>query len=146
MRARVFATVLLAIAPFAGAVAADDFKLIRLEQDVRNLERQVQVLSREVQTLSRQLGRSGERPPPPSEARDAEPSTTWIDARKWNRIRPGMDELEVIGILGPPTSMRKQDSMQVLLYALEIGSSGFLSGSVSLRERAVVAIEKPVLK
>ena len=57
-----------------------------------------------------------------------------------------MDELSVIGALGPPTSMREENGARVLLYAMEIGSSGFLGGSVSLRDRKVVEIQKPALK
>jgi hypothetical protein len=71
---------------------------------------------------------------------------TWIDAQRWQQLRIGMTELEVLGLLGPPTSMRAVEEGRVLLYAREIGSSGFLGGSVTLRERVVTRIEKPVLK
>jgi hypothetical protein len=57
-----------------------------------------------------------------------------------------MTELEVIGLLGPPTSMRAQSDERVLLYALEIGTSGFLGGSVTLRDRSVTEVQKPVLR
>jgi hypothetical protein len=52
----------------------------------------------------------------------------------------------VIEALGAPTSMRVQDGTRLLLYAMEIGSSGFLSGSVTLKDREVIAIELPTLK
>jgi hypothetical protein len=57
-----------------------------------------------------------------------------------------MSELEVIGLLGPPTSMRTTDSGRVLLYAMEIGASGFLSGRVTLRDRVVQEVQSPVLR
>jgi hypothetical protein len=57
-----------------------------------------------------------------------------------------MSELEVINILGPPTSLRQEGDARVLLYALEIGTANFLGGSVEFRDRAVTAINKPVLK
>jgi hypothetical protein len=57
-----------------------------------------------------------------------------------------MSELEVITLLGPPTSLREQDGDRVLLYALEIGASGFLGGSVKLRDRAVTEVREPVLQ
>ena len=57
-----------------------------------------------------------------------------------------MSELEVIGALGPPTSMRTQGNERVLLYAIEIGSSGFLGGSVTLRDRVVSEVRQPVLQ
>ncbi|HJY42319.1 MAG TPA: hypothetical protein VJ303_13810, partial [Steroidobacteraceae bacterium] len=68
------------------------------------------------------------------------------EATRWERIRAGMSELEVIGVLGAPTSMRQDGDTRVLLYAMEIGASGFLGGSVEFRDRAVTAINKPVLK
>jgi hypothetical protein len=57
-----------------------------------------------------------------------------------------MSELEVISSLGPPTSMREEGGARVLLYAMEIGVSGFLGGSVKLRERAVVEVAQPTLQ
>jgi hypothetical protein len=57
-----------------------------------------------------------------------------------------MSEIEVIGMLGPPTSMRTQGNERVLLYAMEIGSSGFLGGSVTLRDRAVSEVRPPILQ
>ena len=45
-----------------------------------------------------------------------------------------------------PTSMRPAEDGRVLLYAMEIGSNGFLSGSVTLKGQQVVAVEKPTLK
>jgi hypothetical protein len=139
----------LSLTLFACALpAADDFKVIKLEQDVRNLERQVQELSRQLDELKSQLGRAGDRQISSSRtvAPAAATSTAWLNVSNWDRLRTGMSELEVIGALGPPTSMRQDGEIRVLLYAMEIGSSGFLSGSVSLRERALVEVSKPVLK
>jgi hypothetical protein len=42
--------------------------------------------------------------------------------------------------------MRERDGERVLLYAMEIGSSGFLSGSVTLRNRVVLRLQKPELR
>jgi hypothetical protein len=142
-----FLALLVLLGPAAGA-ADDTFKVIKLEQDVRNLERQVQVLSRQVEELKQRLSRAGDRSlaAPRSPGEPAESSDDWLDASKWDRVRPGMSELEVIGLLGPPTSMRQQGGERVLLYAMEIGSANFLTGSVQLQERAVVEVNKPVLK
>jgi len=57
-----------------------------------------------------------------------------------------MSELEVVSVLGPPSSMRSQAGTRVLLYAMEIGSSGFLGGSVTFRDRVVTEVQNPVLK
>lgn len=131
---------------FSWATAADDFKVIKLEQDVRNLERQVQTLARQLDDLKSQLSRSGDRPVVMTSPSPGSAGGAWLDASKWQRLKPGMSELEVITLLGPPSSMREENGARVLLYAMEIGSSGFLSGSVSLRDRAVVEVQKPVLK
>jgi hypothetical protein len=133
-----------------GALAADDdtYRLIKLEQDVRNLEREVQTLTRQLDELKQQSARTGELSSVThsSMAPPAASSTAWLEAARWDRVRPGMSELEVIGILGPPTSMRQEGGARLLLYAMEIGSSGFLGGNVELRDRSVSEVHKPILK
>jgi hypothetical protein len=130
--------------------AQDDanYRLMKLEQDVRNLERQVQTLTRQIDELKQQSARMGERSAvgTRSSAAPTTSSTAWIEAARWDRVRAGMSELEVINILGPPTSLRQEGDARVLLYAMEIGSSNFLGGSVEFRDQAVSAINKPTLK
>lgn len=128
----------------AGAAEDDTYRLMKVEQDVRNLERQVQTLTRQLDEL-RQRDRTPSAPRAAA-APAASNSTSWLEAARWERVRVGMSELEVINVLGPPTSMRQEGGARVLLYAMEIGASGFLSGNVELRDRAVSAINKPVLK
>jgi hypothetical protein len=144
---------LLLIAVTAGARAADDPRVSFLEQEVRNLHRQVDALSRQVDDLRTRP----ERPPkaavnaraaggPASAQLPAASSTQWVDAALWKKIRPGMGELEVIGTLGPPTSMREEGGARVLLYAMEIGTSGFLGGGVVMRDRVVAEVRPPALQ
>jgi hypothetical protein len=133
------------------APAQDDatYRVMKLEQDVRNLERQVQTLTRQVDEQRQQLSRSGERGLPSARSANAPAaasSTAWLEAKRWDRLKPGMSELEVIDVLGPPTSMREENGAHVLLYAMEIGSSAFLGGSVEFRDRAATTINKPQLK
>jgi hypothetical protein len=125
--------------------AADDLKVMQLEQDIRELQRQVQALSRQIE-MQRTAAptRDVSRPTPSRTAPEGSPA--WVDAAKWQKLVPGMSELEVVTLLGAPTSMRSVGDQRVLLYALEIGSSGFLGGSVTLRERMVVSIQKPTLQ
>jgi hypothetical protein len=137
--------ILVSIAWLPMLAAAADPRVSFLEQEVRNLQRQVQALSRQVDELSR--------PPRPERrvmtkpaAATGSPSTQWVDASKWDALRPGMSELEVMGLLGAPTTIRREDGASVLLYALEIGSSGFLGGSVTLRDRAVSEVRRPTLQ
>jgi hypothetical protein len=47
-----------------------------------------------------------------------------------------MSELEVIGLLGPPTSMRDEGDARVPLYALK-SILRLLGGSITLRSRTV---------
>ena len=143
--ARVLLAVMLLCAP--ATALADDLNTSRLEQDVRDLQRRVQALSRQVDELRAQLTRSGNRPKiAPSPAVLPASKDEWLDAAKWQRVKPGMSELEVVSALGPPTSMRAGNSERVLLYAMEIGSSGFLGGSVRLRDRIVVEVQAPTLQ
>lgn len=139
-------TLILCLSLWTSVPAADSNRIIRLEQDVRNLERQVGTLEREVRELRQRL--RGDMRPDVS-ALDPEPgalSDAWLSADRWKAVHAGASELEVIDTLGPPTSMRVEDGARVLLYAMEIGSSGFLGGSVTLRNREVVEVQMPVLK
>lgn len=128
------------------AQAADDPRVTRLEQDVRALQRDVLGLSRQIQQLQLQATRpgTGDRTQPAPVPIDT--GTGWLDAAKWRRVHTGMAELDVIGILGPPTSTREENGMRELLYAMEIGTSAFLAGSVRLRDHAVVEVLVPTLK
>jgi hypothetical protein len=132
------------------ALAQDDatYRLMKLEQDVRNLERQVQTLTRQLDEVKEQSARAGDRSALGARSSTAPTtsSTAWLEAARWDRVRTGMSELDVIGILGPPTSMRQEGGARVLLYAMEIGSSNFLGGSVEFRDKAVSEVNKPALK
>jgi hypothetical protein len=146
---RVVLTVLLFLAPFT-ANAADGLKVSQLELDVRNLQREVSAQSRQLEELRRQVARSGNPIPAPTNSVPtptvAPPNTLWLDASRWKQVKVGMNELEVITLLGPPSSMRATDQDRLLLYAMEVGSAGFLAGSVALRDKAVVSVKSPVLQ
>jgi hypothetical protein len=132
------------------ALAVDDVRISLLEQEIRNLQRQVQVLTRQVDELRTRPSRPDalSSRAAPANARDmtSEDLPRWVDAALWRNLRPGMSELAVISSLGPPNSMREEEGVRVLLYAMEIGASGFLGGSVKLRERAVVEVVAPALQ
>jgi hypothetical protein len=138
--------VLLAAWLAAGVALGDDYnRIIRLEQDVRDLERQVSTLQREISELRRRDGSPRLTPGAGADDRSVT-SDAWVDAIKWRKLKLGASEMDVIELLGRPTSMRAENGTRVLLYALEIGATGFLSGSVTLKDREVIAIEMPVLK
>lgn len=126
--------------------AADETRVSLLEQDVRELKRQVVTLSRQVDELrSRPARPEAGAALRPDRAPASDPER-WVDSAKWNALRPGMSELEVVTLLGPPTQIRDENGARVLLYALEIGSTGFLGGSVVLRDRKVAEVRKPTLR
>jgi len=137
----------MAFLPLAAtATAADDGRISFLEQEVRNLQRQVQALSRQVDELRTRPDRLES---PGANLKQAVPASAlpgWVDAAKWKQVRTGMSEMEVIGMLGAPSSMREEDGARVLLYAMEIGQSGFLGGSVTLRDRRVAQVLQPTLR
>ena len=131
------------------AFAADDVRIAYLEQEVRNLQRQVQALTRqldEVRTRPSRLPRETSRPAAKPGLASDDGLPQWVDASAWRNLRAGMSELEVISALGAPNTMREEDGARVLLYAMEIGSSGFLGGSIRLRDRKVVEIAQPALQ
>ena len=128
------------------AMAADEQRISFLEQEVRNLQRQVMGLSRQVDELRTRPDRPPSATSAVTGAASPVRSDQWLDGKKWRQIRNGMSELEVIGALGPPTSMRTQGNERVLLYAMEIGSSGFLGGSITLRDREVSEVRPPILQ
>ncbi len=131
--------------PFA-ASAQDSGRISFLEQEVRNLQRQVMMLSRQVDEMRTRPGTVAPAERPAAAAESVADPSQWLDAAKWKRLRPGMSELEVMGTLGPPTSMREENGARVLYYALEIGSSGYLGGSVTMRDRVVVEVREPALR
>jgi hypothetical protein len=139
-------------------VAAQDAATTQLQQDVLELKRVNQLMERRIESLEAQLsgqggtvpmgsaGAGGLRPGAPGVA--ASPATLrWMDNAEWERIKPGMPEMEVIRILGVPNSLRDADQgRKVIFYALEIGTARFLSGSVTLADHRVVEVQKPSLK
>ena len=136
---------MLIFAPYA-ASAQTDVRVNFLEQEVRNLQRQVQALSRQVDEIRARPSQPVQKNPATSGVAPAVNSTDWVDAAKWRKLRRGMSELEVISALGAPTSMRQEAGARVLLYAMEIGDSGFLGGSVTIRDGAVIEVRQPTLQ
>lgn len=146
---RIGSMALLLIAAAHGAAAQDDYKIIKLEQDMRNLERQVEQLSRQLSDAQRQIAQLGGRPITRTDRGGpvaVGTPTPWLNIDNWDRLREGMTELQVIELLGPPTSMRAEGDARTLFYAMEIGSNGFLSGAVRLEGRKVEDVEKPTLR
>lgn len=141
--ARILPTLILLCLPLVSL--AQDSRVPYLEQEVRRLHQEVLSLSRRLEQLERPSPTMPSTVPRPEAPRPA-PGDDWLDAKKWRQVRAGMNELEVISLLGRPTSMREVDGARVLFYAMEIGTSGFLGGSVRFRDRAVIDVQVPVLQ
>ena len=143
---RILLTILLTFSSSA-LLAADDLKVAQLEQEVRHLQRELSRLSQELETLRTQLPRAGV---PAAQVAPSRPQPTtnslWLDIARWQQVKAGMSELQVVELLGAPTTMRGEIPERELLYAMEIGGAGFLGGSVTLRDRMVVNVKIPVLQ
>ena len=130
------------------SLAAEDFRVMKLEQDVRTLEREVQTLERLVRELQQQARHNNPTYEiDTAQATAEEPEQKWLQSSAWNRIKLGMTELDVIGILGKPTALRPDPSdRRALLYTLEIGTTSFLTGSVAFENGKAVDVQKPTLR
>jgi hypothetical protein len=139
----------------AARAHADDAATVLLQQDVLELKRVNQQLERRIESLERQTAGQGGQTAPATTPRSGPSGVApgdatalrWMNIAEWDRIKPGMAELEVIRILGVPNSLRDAGpGRQVVFYALEIGTGRFLSGSVTLAEHRVAEVQKPTLK
>jgi hypothetical protein len=128
------------------AASAEDPRISLLEQQVRALDRQVSALTQQMAALRARPDRVTPSEGAPRGAAQTAELPAWVDATKWRALKSGMSELAVISALGAPTSMRDEGGARVLLYALEIGASGFLGGSVLLRNRIVAEVRQPTLQ
>ncbi len=146
--ASTFATALLGFALLQPADAASDPRITYLEQEIRELRRQVLSLTQRLDQATTRPSRPGGVPAGDAFQLRPTPDTSlrWLDADKWRSLKLGMSELEVIETLGKPNATRAEDGTRVVLYAMEIGESGFLGGSVRFREGKAAEIKQPSLQ
>ena len=67
----------------------------------------------------------------------------WHRASNWTLIKSGMSESQVVGILGPPTSVDSSIDKRTLLYNPDATSTSTLKGSVTLIGDRVTAMTPP---
>jgi hypothetical protein len=156
MLARVMAGVLMgavlcwtAVVP---AGAQDELRVRQLENEVSRLQRELDAQSRRIDELERNIrgsAASALSPAPPDVIRrDTESSPAWLLTTNWDRIKPGMKDVDVIALLGRPTTIRPDPDGKghSLMYALELGPNAVLAGSVRLDESGVAQVTKPILR
>src|SRR5262245_7792280 len=133
----------------APAFAQDDLRVRQLENEVMRLQREIDAQNQRIERLESSARVSGSMPPPVTTSpRAADSSPAWLVGTNWDKLRTGMKELDVIALLGRPTSVRTDDSARThtMFYALELGPSQFLTGNVRFGDAGVAEINRPTLR
>lgn len=143
--------VAIALAPSLAVAAGgvDDLRVRQLEQDIMRLQRELDAQNRRLDTLERTQRTASPSPPIVAAApRAADSSPAWLIGTNWDRVRPGMKEIDVIALLGRPTSVRPGDDgkSRAFFYAMELGPNAILSGSIQLGDTGVTEVNRPVLR
>jgi len=156
MLARLFTGLLMGVVLVLGtagpARAQDELRLRQLENEVSRLQRELDAQSRRIDELERDSRGTSTRSlspaPPDAVRRETDSSPAWLLMTNWDRIKPGMKDVDVIALLGRPTTVRPDrdgGKGHSLMYALELGPNAVLAGNVRLDESGVAQITKPTL-
>lgn len=140
----------IALAAPLVAVAQDDLRVRQLENEVQRLQRAIDAQNQRIERLESSARAPGSVPLPPSmtSSRAADSSPAWLVGTNWDKLRKGMKELEVIALLGRPTSVHddKDTRDRTMFYAMELGPNQFLTGNVRFGDTGVAEINRPALK
>ena len=134
------------------AQAQDELRVRQLENEVSRLQRELDAQSRRIDELERNIrGASANSLSPAAPdviRRDTESSPAWLLTTNWDRIKPGMKDVDVIALLGRPTAVRPDPDGKghALMYALELGPNAVLAGNVRFDESGVAQVTKPTLR
>src|SRR5689334_4587399 len=107
-----FATAAMAVVALPlPAFAQEDLRVRQLESDVRALQRTVDMQNQRIDRLESGIRAPGAGSAPPTVVtpRAADSSPAWLVSTNWDKLRPGMKELDVIALLGRPTSVRSDE-------------------------------------
>jgi hypothetical protein len=138
----------------APAQTSGDAAIFLLQQDVLELKRIVQQQQQQIEFLQQQHATQSNANSPvpaartgPQSAGAAASPPLWLNAAAWDRVKTGMVELDVVRLLGVPSTLRDAaGNRHVLYYAVEMGTGRFLSGSVTLADRKVTEVQRPTFK
>jgi hypothetical protein len=148
MRASLASLALFFTLAAATTQAQDDLRVRVLENEVMRLQRELDAQSRRIEDLERNARNPGTSRPAASVSRPTDSSPAWLVSANWDKVRPGMKELDVIALLGRPTSVRTEEDgkIRALLYAMELGPNAVLAGNVRMGDAGVAEINRPVLR
>lgn len=140
----------LAVASPVPAQVVDDLRVRQLENEVNRLQRELDAQSRRIDELERgaRTGSLTPRAPAAAPAEREDRSPAWLVSTNWDRVKPGMKELDVIALLGRPTTVRADTDgkRHSLMYAMELGPNAILAGSISVGDGGVTEVHKPALR
>jgi hypothetical protein len=130
------------------ALAQEDLRLRQLENEVLRLQREIDAQNMRLERMETSARQSGSAPPVVVTPRAADSSPAWLVSTNWDKLRTGMKELEVIALLGRPTSVRTDEEAKshTMFYALELGPNAFLTGNVRFGDAGVAEITRPTLR
>ena len=130
------------------AFAQDDLRLRQLENEVLRLQREIDAQNMRIERIESGNRLSASAPSVVVSPRAADSSPAWLVSTNWDKLRTGMKELEVIALLGRPTSVRSDEDAKshTMFYALELGPNAFLTGTVRFGDAGVAEINRPTLR
>ncbi|MEJ0038891.1 MAG: hypothetical protein WDO68_22965 [Gammaproteobacteria bacterium] len=142
------ATLTVSLAAAAPALAQDDIRVRQLENEVLRLQREIDTQNQRIERLESSTRSPGSLPPVVVTPRAADSSPSWLVSTNWDKLRTGMKELDVIALLGRPTSVRSDDGARThtMFYAIELGPNAFLTGNVRFGDAGVAEINRPTLR
>jgi hypothetical protein len=131
------------------ASAQDEIRVRQLENEVMRLQREIDAQNMRIERLESSARTPGVAPPPISSSpRAADASPAWLVSTNWDKLRVGMKELDVIALLGRPTSVHTNadSKTHTMFYAMELGPNTFLTGNVRFGDAGVAEITRPALR
>jgi hypothetical protein len=134
--------------PVSSAAPVDTLRVRQLESEVNRLQRELSAQARRIDELERAVRKGGSPRAAAGVSDRTGNSPAWLVSTNWDRLRPGMKEVDVIALLGRPTSVRTDDAGEIraFWYAMEIGPTIVLAGNVQLDENGVAKINRPALR
>jgi len=129
-------------APVLRAQARDP-RVDKLTMDTEDLKRTVADQDKRIAELEKtvKMLQSAATPPPPEPI--PAPTPPWKAPSSWKLIQAGMSEAQVVGILGPPTSVQSVEDSRTLFYQPDAQSTSTLNGTVTLKDDRVTASSPP---